>query len=74
MPSLVKIGPVVLEKKMKMYKVYDNANDDDNNDDHDNDRKRTNSDQKSSLETSSELKNKTNNNLIDIDVRMKFIS
>ena len=29
MPSLVEIGPVVLEKKMKMWKVYDN-NDDDN--------------------------------------------
>ena len=35
--SLVKIGPVVLEKKMKMWKVYDNNN---NNDD-DNDRQRT---------------------------------
>ena len=33
-PSLVEIGPVVLEKKMKMWKVYDNNNDanDDNND------------------------------------------
>ena len=29
MPSLVDIGPAVLEKKMKMWKVYDN-NDDDN--------------------------------------------
>ena len=27
-PSLVEIGPVVLEKKMKMWKVYDNDNDD----------------------------------------------
>ena len=26
-PSLVEIDPVVLEKKMKMWKVYDNAND-----------------------------------------------
>ena len=26
-------GPVVLEKNMKMWKVYDKANDDDNNDD-----------------------------------------
>ena len=59
---------------MKMYKVYDNANDDDNNDDNDNHRQRTNFDQKSSLEPSSELKNKTNNNLIDIDAQMKFIS
>ena len=25
-PSLVEIGPVVLEKKMKMWKFYDNAN------------------------------------------------
>ena len=33
MPSLVEIGPVVLEK-MKMWKVYDNEdNDNDNNDD-----------------------------------------
>ena len=44
MPSLVEIGPVVLEKKMKMSKVYNNAN---NNDD-DNDGQRT--DQKSSFE------------------------
>ena len=28
-PSLVEIGPVVLEKKMKMWKVYDNANNND---------------------------------------------
>ena len=27
---LVEIGPVVLEKKMKLWKVYDNANDDAN--------------------------------------------
>ena len=47
MSSLVEIGPVVLKKKMKMWKVYDNANDD--NDD-DNDWQRTNFDQKSSLE------------------------
>ena len=45
MPSLVEIGPLVLKKKMKMLKVYDNANDDD-----DNDGQRTNFDQKSSLE------------------------
>ena len=32
-PSLVDIGPVVLEKKMKMWKVYDS--DDNNNDDND---------------------------------------
>ena len=30
MPSLVEFGPVVLEKKMKLWKVYDD--DDDNND------------------------------------------
>ena len=40
MPSLVEIGPVVLEKKMKMWKVYDN----------DDDRQLTNFDQKSSPE------------------------
>ena len=39
------IGPVVLEKKMKMWKVYDNNNNYD-----DNDGQRTNLDQKSSLE------------------------
>ena len=33
--SLVEIGPVVLEKNMKMWKAYDNANDDDNNDNDD---------------------------------------
>ena len=32
-PSLVQIGPVVLEKKMKIWKVYDN-NDNNDNDDH----------------------------------------
>ena len=31
MSSLVEIGPEVLEKKMKLWKVYDNA-DNDNND------------------------------------------
>lgn len=49
LPSLVKIGPVVLEKKTKMWKVY---NDDDNNDI---DRQRTNLDQKSSLEPSAKV-------------------
>ena len=42
--SLVEIGPVDLEKTMKMWKVYDNG--DHNNDD----RQRTNFDQKSWLE------------------------
>ena len=42
MPSLVEIGPLVLEKKMKMWKVYD--------DNDDNDGQRTNFDQKSSVE------------------------
>ena len=32
MPSLVEIGLVVLEKKLKMWKVYDKDNDDDYND------------------------------------------
>ena len=57
MPNLVEIGPVVLEKKIKMWKVYDNnANndDEDNNDDND-DRQRTNFDQKSSLEPSAQM-------------------
>ena len=45
-PSLIEIGPVVLEKKMKMWKVYannvnGNANDIDNDDDTD-DGQRTN--------------------------------
>ena len=43
-PSFVEIGPAILEKKMKMRKVYDNANNDD-----DKDWQRTNFDQKSSL-------------------------
>ena len=47
MPSLVEIGSVVLEKKMKMLKVYDNDNDDDNDNE---DGQRTNFYQKSSLE------------------------
>ena len=50
--SLVEIGQVVLEKKMEMWKVYDNAND---NDDNENDGQRTNFDQKSSLEPSAEM-------------------
>ena len=45
MLSLVEIGPVVLEKKMKVWKVYDNAN---NEDDDNDDGQRTNFDQKSS--------------------------
>ena len=44
-PSLVEIGPVVLEKKIHMWKVYDNDND--GNDDDDG--QRTNFDQKCSL-------------------------
>ena len=51
--SLVEIGLVVLEKKMKMWKVYNNFNDDD---DHNNkDGQRTNWDQKSSLEPSAQV-------------------
>ena len=48
-PSLVEIGPVVLEKKMNMWKVYDN---------NDNDKytQETNFDQKSSLEPSTQVK------------------
>ena len=42
-PSLVEIDPVVLEKKMEMWKIYDNNNDIDDNDD----RQRTNFDQES---------------------------
>ena len=45
MAGLVGVGPVVLEKKMKIWTVYDNDNDDE-----DNDGQRTNFDQKSSLE------------------------
>ena len=44
-PSLVEIGPVVLENKLTMWKVYEN--DDDDNDDG----QRTHFDQKSSLES-----------------------
>ena len=45
MPSLVEIGPVVLEKKTKMSKVYDN----------DNDGQRTNFYQKNSLDPSAQV-------------------
>ena len=41
MPNFVEIGPVVLEKKMRMWKVYDNDNDDNHNED-DNDGQRAN--------------------------------
>ena len=50
MPSLVEIGPVVLEKKIKMCQVFDNDNDNDNDDG-----QRTNFDQKSSLESSAQV-------------------
>ena len=53
MPSLVQIGPVILEKKLKMWKGYDDNDDDNNGNDNDNnveDRERTNFDEKSSLE------------------------
>ena len=53
-PTLVEIGPVVLEKKTKMWKVYDNANDNANAYDV-NDWQRTNFDQKSSLEPSAQV-------------------
>ena len=53
MPSLGKIGLVVLEKKIKMGKVYDNKNNDEN--DGDNDGQRTNFDEKSSLEPSAQV-------------------
>ena len=53
-PSLVEIGPVVLEKKMKMWKVYDNDDNDDNDNNND-DGQRTNFDQKSSLEPSAQV-------------------
>ena len=49
MPSLVEIGSVVLEKKMKKGKVCDNYNEDNDDDDND-DGQRTNCDQKWSLE------------------------
>ena len=52
MPSLVEIGPVVLEKKMKMCKVYDNNDNNDNN----NDGQRTNFDQKILLEPSAQVR------------------
>ena len=60
-PSLVEIGPVVLEKKMKMWKVYDNANEDDDN----NNGQRTNFDQKSSLEPLAQVSLKRMENWIN---------
>ena len=41
--SFVDIGPVVMKKKMKMWKIYDN---DDNNDKDNDNRQLTNFDQK----------------------------
>ena len=57
MPSLVDIGPVVLEKEMKLGKVYDNDNNNENddNDNNNDDGQRTNFDQKSSLERSAKV-------------------
>ena len=53
-PRSIKIGSVVLEKKMKMWKVYDD-NDNDDNDNNDDDGQRTSFDQKSSLEPSAQV-------------------
>ena len=52
-PSLVEIGSVVLKKKMKMWKVYDNDDDTDNANNADG--QRTNFDQKRSLEPSAQV-------------------
>ena len=51
MRGLVEIGPLVLEKKIEMIKVYDN-NDNDNDDE---DRQRKNCDKKSSLDPSAQV-------------------
>ena len=58
MPSLVEIDPVVLVKKMKMQKAYDNNDANDDNDSDDGQRTRANFDHKRSFEpsTSGELK------------------
>ena len=53
--SLVEIGPVVLDKKIKMCKVYDNINDNDENDD----RQRILSEKLTWAFGSAELKNAT---------------
>ena len=53
MPSLLEIGRVVLEKKMKMWKVYDKDN-------NDNDGQRTYFDQKSSLEPKAQVTQSSN--------------
>ena len=55
MPSLVEIDPVVLEKKMNMWKVYDNNNDANNDHTDDDDKQRKNFDQKSLLEPSAQV-------------------
>ena len=52
MSSLVEIGSVLLEKKMKMLQGY---YDDNHNNDNDDDGQRTNFDQKSSLEPSAQV-------------------
>ena len=52
MPSLVEIGPVVLEKKSKIGKVYRRT---DRQTDGQTDRRRTKGDQKSSLELSAQV-------------------
>ena len=50
MQSLVENGPVVLEKKMNMWKVYNNKEDD-----NDDDGQWTNFDQKNSFEPSAQV-------------------
>ena len=48
MPSLVEIGPVILEKKSKIGKVYERT-------DRQTDRRQTKGDQKGSLELSAQV-------------------
>ena len=56
MPSLVEIGPVVLEKKSKIGKVYRRTDrQTDRQTDGQTDRRRTKGDQKSSLELSAQV-------------------
>ena len=52
MPSLVKIGPVVLEKKLKIGKVYGQT---DRQTDGRTERRRTTGDQKNSFELSAQV-------------------
>ena len=67
-PNVVEIGPVVLEKKMKMWNIYYNNDDDD--DSNDDDGHRTNFEQKRKKNRNNETQSR-NNDIISRNCEIK---